>query len=570
LLIDQKSQRLSATEKRLAYRQYLNEKRTASLQSSSGYSYSRPSYAAFYPKDAASTSSPSTLGSGVHSRVGGYGGSVTNYKQFQLTNEDRFEQHVTALRAKGICVQNIVLKKDAFLADPGGGPDMFIMAGEKVYVLRSEKGTYLRISNGKLIAVRNNTANSRIPGMSVPPNQELSKEQLHGLVYSFLKIPGHHTLDSYQTNSNSTSTSDPYPPTEQPLPPSPSFFSQSRNHLQVTNSRNNSGGDVMLWHDKDASQNDGLPKTGVEEPNSTYGGRESSRINPYTNSTLEKLSYLANQFPGYARAAEYGFPGMRSNSSPVSGMGLSSTPPNASSSHYRILSDGSPSRQSELEVIPIPKSSSSLRSNKSSSNDSDSFSSSRSYHRRRKTASHHLTGSEQTPQQDILDVNPSFYKDFTVTVKSNRNGTPSDAPIDLHYRESSPQSSSANKGRKVVNSVPKSSSGWLGPSSVNNFRENAIADYDAMKSVVNQQQMNISSNVSSADPNSFENAFQPHGQDFIRSNSNQYYDPSSSNTSNGNLMAGTTSNCNSNLGYEDLTSGSRSENIPVYFPFQGV
>lgn len=432
-----------------------SEKKTSELQSASGYSYSRPSYAAYYPKGDSSSSAASSLSNLSSQRpsflnhTASAPASLSSFRSSaSYSHEDKFERHVPTLRAKGICVQSIVLKKDSFLADPSGGPDMYLMAGEKIYVLRSDKGTYLRISNGKLIAVRNTPSNSRFPCLNVPSTQELAKEQLQTLVYSFLKLPSHSSYGDYGSSgfSSRTSSYSGIHPTEQPLPPSASFFSQNKNHLQITNTRSNSGGDVTMntmWQPPQSptlvgssSCNNKHQTTDFSKPQSLNALLDSSNGAGFGmgfNSSLEKLSYLA-RFSGISsqrkdadcmrrtRVTNTNDDSNSSNSNSAFPTGFIFPHKNPSIINKPFSPGGStplcPS--ADLELIPISK-----KKNGGASSDSNSHQISPSY-LYSPSVSISTTRSVEVdePHQKSNDAaNPSFYEDFTITVKSPTNNS---------------------------------------------------------------------------------------------------------------------------------------------------
>lgn len=164
------------------------------------------------------------------------------------------------LRRKGISVQGIVLKKDSFLADPDGGPNIFLRMGSKVYLFRTNRGAYLKLDNGRFIAVRN-----RLRGKAqqildtVLPTQNLTKEQVFIIINSILQ-PSISSLLAGQSSHSSFSASPYFPPNRSssdyrstmsvPMSPSYSDYQNQRN-LQITNHRSSTGGDVTIWR-KDA------------------------------------------------------------------------------------------------------------------------------------------------------------------------------------------------------------------------------------------------------------------------------------------------------------------------------
>jgi len=455
---------------------------------------------------------------------------------------------------------------------------MFLMAGEKVYVLRSVKGTYLRLSNGKLIAVRNNSANSRIPGMSVRASQDLTKEQLQGLVYSFVKLPGQ------KFGNDSFSDLNVYPPTEQPLPPSPSFFTQNKNHLQVTNSRNTSGGDVTLWQpllngisrNSEPENNNGymghvsrnVDRLSYENTSKSFSGLSDSSTSPF-NSNLERLSFLANRFPGFPQNPELVFPEREKLNHRISSNFDSPIHPFLSSSPSCKPSSVNGSRSSEraeMELIPIKKSSSNSGKLQNARVDSPLLfrshkpaePSSTSRNLQNCSTASFPNNTTNTSPAKLLDFNPSFYKDFTITCKNSTASNGSSSGSESLVNSSAQQSSSRRMTESTQNQkssswlnkiVPGDNATQLNDSSVEKateFSQNAtstcsdvlfsnhkVADYFSQFSTkVNHQETDFG------------------GQDFR--DSSQYY---SDNMSGNTLEDGGT---------------SRHEGVPVYFPNHGA
>ncbi|CAG7717479.1 unnamed protein product, partial [Allacma fusca] len=277
LLIDRKESKLSAKEKRIARLNYEEEKKQ------SGNSYSRPSYSAFYPKpmDSASLSQsnssyssnfPLSYNNFAHfsdtDRIRMMNTSTMSYREKMLElhqiQQKRLQQHADLpydiLKERGIDVRFMNLKKDAYLIDPQSGREMYLKAGEKISILRSPQGTYLRIgANGSLIGIKPTSANSN-SYRGIPLVGDVSTTQLQALVYSLLR-PAKQTsfynpyVDSNSRNPVATEIS-PYfnrrsgfdankPPPMQKLPPTSGLFPSFHNH-QITNFRSNSGGDVTI------------------------------------------------------------------------------------------------------------------------------------------------------------------------------------------------------------------------------------------------------------------------------------------------------------------------------------
>ncbi|XP_038069780.1 helicase ARIP4-like [Patiria miniata] len=183
LIWDRKDRRLTRAEKRMAKKSYEEEKKLR-------VSYARPSYQAFYPKDGnpPMTNVQSRGGSVMQSTYGMpgrgapqfYTRPIAGMHPVQSTPVPRFhpglvssghQQRLAELQQAGVSMQKIVATTDIVL--PGvnthtSGP--VIKAGQTVTFIRTQKGLYLRTTDGRILAVRgpSGTETSKAhPGM--PP-----------------------------------------------------------------------------------------------------------------------------------------------------------------------------------------------------------------------------------------------------------------------------------------------------------------------------------------------------------------------------------------------------------------
>ncbi|KAK8371929.1 hypothetical protein O3P69_013526 [Scylla paramamosain] len=178
LLVDRKDKRLSQAEKRLAKRSY-------ELEKQANISYSRPSYAAFYPK---------TQGGQVvmGTKIGGvvYAKPVGTVRPIQAEMGQRLEAGnasgptiihrpnilgrgggqpsfpVEALAKQGVSVQQITVPKDVSIpTNSGDGKPILLKAGQSVMVIKTQKGIYLRLNDGKIVAIRVPPGNEEVFGL---------------------------------------------------------------------------------------------------------------------------------------------------------------------------------------------------------------------------------------------------------------------------------------------------------------------------------------------------------------------------------------------------------------------
>ncbi|XP_042205166.1 mucin-6-like [Homarus americanus] len=173
LLVDRKDKKLSRAEKRLAKRSY-------ELEKQANISYSRPSYAAFYPK----TQSGQQVIMGT--KIGGvvYAKPVGTVRPLQAEMGQRLEGGniihrpnilsrgaqpnfpVEALAKQGVSVQQITVPKEVSIpTNSGDGKPILLKAGQSVMVIKTQKGIYLRLNDGKIVAIRVPPGNEEVFGL---------------------------------------------------------------------------------------------------------------------------------------------------------------------------------------------------------------------------------------------------------------------------------------------------------------------------------------------------------------------------------------------------------------------
>jgi len=461
----------------MAVQHYEREKKNITIQGSSGFNYTRPSYAAFYPKPGtngdpnsmpgpSSSSLPSSLYSNKRFNLYNKYGEPSN-RPFQSDFSQTYQSSrpsfgngpmdfpVEALRQRGIAVQHFILKKDSFLADPTGGPDMYLMAGEKIYVIRSTKGTYLRLNNGRFIAVRKASTSIGHASLQVPHTEDLSKEQLNAIVYSLLKIPGRSSYmggggdycrESQRDLPPSYTSSASYLPLEQPLPPSSSIM-PSPNRYDVPSARSNdSGGNVTV-----GEKNEMMSSPSNANGNSMdYNATTMPHMQPASSSFnfMETYNLYQNNLAAAARSARNG--GSRFNSESLSRLSrLTESLPYHHFGRPSVNDNGNDLRSeshedsgsvsldntdfsantamdlayresvipgSELEVIPISQQTSRTEAMKQTTDASSSVES--FWRQKAQEISSSWDVNAISSRQSVHDFNAAFYKDFTITVNS--------------------------------------------------------------------------------------------------------------------------------------------------------
>ncbi|ODM94892.1 Helicase ARIP4 [Orchesella cincta] len=416
LLIDQKHQRLSKSEKRLALKNYEKEKQTVA---NAYATYSRPSYTQYYNSInplPSSTSSSYNASSSSYSRYSGHRSTVSSLHKSSSAHSssvdshrsmsssatyDRFELHINALKSRGISVYPVELHQDTYLNDPSGTQDMYIRAGEKVYILVSQKGTYLRVQ-GKLL---------RVPYVGT----EMNQEQAEHFVMSLLQLP------AAEDRRSTLSMSHVYP-AEQPLPPSNTLFQKNANHLQITNSRNNSGGDVMMatsnWNASSGSSNSNSANIQQQQQKSSAAG---TTLNQYLNDDYRSKN---GSYSSPASHSQSDLQSLTRLAETFCQLGPSADPFSSDSSKQWTPSPSTPKQREgvvsppELEVIKLNHSHSQSPSSSSNSNSSRSNSRTNSPYRQNwnSNSAHDSNGSGLAYKDNHNFVkqpdNSSFYTDF--------------------------------------------------------------------------------------------------------------------------------------------------------------
>ena len=181
LLIDRREKRLSAAEKRLAERSFAIEK-------GAKISYKRSSYAAFYPE---AQTSKSAVGSTINTGIQGHNVPIVNGKPSELirnsisvpsvglqlsrnnyssyykkdsaptTHHPNYPpQHSAskfpfeALAKQGVNIQEVTVPKNVQIpTNTNGHPPIALKAGQKIMLIQTPKGIYLRL-NEQIIKIK--------------------------------------------------------------------------------------------------------------------------------------------------------------------------------------------------------------------------------------------------------------------------------------------------------------------------------------------------------------------------------------------------------------------------------
>ncbi|XP_053377474.1 helicase ARIP4-like [Mercenaria mercenaria] len=149
LLIDRKELKLTMKEKRLAKQSYVMEKRL-------NVSYSRPSYAAYYPRGV--TPYQGT----IRGRGGAIQRPIASVKPMVSTPVPMRPKIVAApqILKPGVSVHQVLTTTEIVLpgtntsTEAGTTEPKKIPAGQQVLVIRTPKGVYIRTPDGKIFAVR--------------------------------------------------------------------------------------------------------------------------------------------------------------------------------------------------------------------------------------------------------------------------------------------------------------------------------------------------------------------------------------------------------------------------------
>ncbi|XP_077986910.1 helicase ARIP4-like [Glandiceps talaboti] len=233
LLIDRSELKLTRAEKKAAKKSYEAEKKL-------NISYSRPSYAAFYPKasSAGTSSSPSLQNFHLSRFPSGHGMTmnrpVASVRPMQTTPipmqpasrvgvSDQVKQRLLNLKQAGVTVQKIVTTTAICL--PGtttsttSTSSPIIGAGETINIIRTQKGIYIRNQDGKIFAVRpglsKTIAGVDLSDSGIDSNEQTQQREESSLSASSLppslSIPSNinsnqNTSDRPRSTANRTST----------------------------------------------------------------------------------------------------------------------------------------------------------------------------------------------------------------------------------------------------------------------------------------------------------------------------------------------------------------------------
>ncbi|KAM9342472.1 LOW QUALITY PROTEIN: helicase ARIP4-like [Pholidichthys leucotaenia] len=195
LLMDRREMKLSSTEKRAARKGYEEEKRAS-------VPYTRPSYAHYYPASdqsltnipafsqrnwrpptqpeekpvasihpVQSTSVPLMPCQALAGSTSGSDSSRSSLRGFP----------VSCLQKAGVSVQKTVTTTDIVIPSTNSSTDVqaSIRAGESIHVIRGTKGTYIRTSDGRILAIRaankpkvaEDESNSAYQDLNAPPQE---------------------------------------------------------------------------------------------------------------------------------------------------------------------------------------------------------------------------------------------------------------------------------------------------------------------------------------------------------------------------------------------------------------
>ncbi|XP_012938191.1 uncharacterized protein LOC101863187 isoform X2 [Aplysia californica] len=158
LLIDRKELRLSKREKRLAKEGYARDKRM-------NITYTRPSYAAYYPQSGGLPNRLPLNSSYAAFRRGPIVRPIASVRPIisspAQNGGDKIKQFGGQPLRPGVTIHQVITTTEIVL--PGtntgttaGAPNK-ITAGQKILVIRTPKGVYIRTNDGKMFAVRSKT-----------------------------------------------------------------------------------------------------------------------------------------------------------------------------------------------------------------------------------------------------------------------------------------------------------------------------------------------------------------------------------------------------------------------------
>ncbi|XP_033102737.1 helicase ARIP4-like [Anneissia japonica] len=197
LLEDIGNNELTTAEKRQAKRSYEEEKRLC-------LTYSRPSYAAFYPTGQRPMANPaSASGLWNNSVFRKYPPQhllqrpVANVRPMQCTpvpmvpvtkNSQNVQDKLENLKQAGVSVQRITCTTDIVLPNTNTSTtakSQIIKTGESVTFIKTQRGMYLRTNDGRILAIRGNgnleagTSNSQSTTTSETHNQLVDQSGQH-------------------------------------------------------------------------------------------------------------------------------------------------------------------------------------------------------------------------------------------------------------------------------------------------------------------------------------------------------------------------------------------------------
>lgn len=225
LLIDKKELRLTKKEKRLAQQSYVMEKRL-------NVSYSRPSYAAFYPKGqegnarqikiVSPPSQPIWPSTTYTSRpVASVKPMITTPVPMQPKGAGRGENRNLPIISKnkpGVSVHKVLTTTDIML--PGtatstqstaGTSTNKIPAGQQIFIIKTPKGVYIRTNSGKIFAVRAkfplSGSTTAVASSSSPVTSATNSSTTSALTTADLLASSEEASDSQGESQSSSSSS---------------------------------------------------------------------------------------------------------------------------------------------------------------------------------------------------------------------------------------------------------------------------------------------------------------------------------------------------------------------------
>lgn len=187
LLIDRKEKKLSQAEKRLAKRSYELEKQAAN-QPKNIYS--------FFPNAAG----PRNFGKPIAS-VKPMQSEIGMVRSSALPNRTRW-MSAEEWQKEGISAQEVTLQNDIQIAHEKS--PIFLKAGQRIMILQWEKGIYVQLETGKVIAIRHAFKvgqNGPHPPPPQPPKPEETKKEIPMSIASALKNNPNVTISSKVSNS---------------------------------------------------------------------------------------------------------------------------------------------------------------------------------------------------------------------------------------------------------------------------------------------------------------------------------------------------------------------------------